>query len=305
MSTLEPPLPTFLIIGAQKSATRWLRVNLGAHPEIYTAPRELHFWNLAERVNAQNGLEWYRGKFTGWNGEPVVGEATPGYMIWRHRPPKIAFRLGARIPDMRLIAILRNPIDRAQSAMNHHMRRNRLPPGSRLVDLLYERQPAERDRLCLVSGGWYWRSLLPYRNAFRENLLVLRYDDIATAPEQVYEQAVRHVGATHGFMPRQLRRVVFSNRRARSSSRHELTPDDRLALWPFFRDDVALLEHDFGLDLSSWKPEGGDDVPANGCRVPEISPWMLALRANHPRAPRAEAAPTPPDARAPHPEPSL
>jgi hypothetical protein len=237
----EPPLPTFLIIGAQKSATRWLRVNLGAHPEIYTAPRELHFWNLAERVNAQNGLDWYRAKFAGWHGEPIVGEATPGYMIWRHAPAKIAFRLVTRVPDMRLIAILRNPIDRAYSAMNHHMRRNRVPPGSRLVDLLYERQPAARDRLCLVAGGWYWRSLLPFRNAFRENLLVLRYEDIARDPEGLYERAVRHVGAAPGFAPKQLRRVVFSNRKARTSSRHELTLDERLAIWPFFREDVALL----------------------------------------------------------------
>ena len=43
-------LPTFVIIGAQKSATRWLRINLGHHPEIFTAGSEMHFWNNGHRV---------------------------------------------------------------------------------------------------------------------------------------------------------------------------------------------------------------------------------------------------------------
>src|SRR5262245_20945189 len=44
------PLPNFLIIGAQKSATRWLRSNLAQHPEIYAAPTELSYFNNAERM---------------------------------------------------------------------------------------------------------------------------------------------------------------------------------------------------------------------------------------------------------------
>jgi hypothetical protein len=74
----EPPLalpegsvPTFLIIGAQKSATRWLRHNLGLHPEAYTAPRELGFFNYNRRFDGL-GLDWYRSQFEGWNGEPIV-----------------------------------------------------------------------------------------------------------------------------------------------------------------------------------------------------------------------------------------
>ena len=75
-------LPTFVIIGAQKCATRWLRMNLGKHPDIYTARSELAFWNTEKRVE-RLGLDWYRHQFEGRKGEPIVGEATPGYMIWR------------------------------------------------------------------------------------------------------------------------------------------------------------------------------------------------------------------------------
>ena len=84
--------PTFVIIGAQKSATRWLRINLGHHPQIFTAGSEMHFWNNGHRVE-KLGLEWYADQFEGWNGEPIVGEATPGYMFWRHHPELVAQRM--------------------------------------------------------------------------------------------------------------------------------------------------------------------------------------------------------------------
>ena len=162
-----PPKPNFVIIGAQKSATRWLRANLGRHPEIFTASRELHYWNSPDKVGTVRGARGYRRQFTGWTGEQFVGEATPGYMILRHDPAATADRMRLGIPDARLVALLRNPIDRAQSAMVHHARRNRIPPDARLVDVLRERQPARLDRLCLVSGGWYARSLRPYLRPIR------------------------------------------------------------------------------------------------------------------------------------------
>ena len=85
MEPLAPPLPTFLIIGAQKSATRWLRLNLGLHPAVFTASREIEFFNNRDRYEDQ-GASWYREQFEGWDGEAIVGEATPGYMFWRHHP---------------------------------------------------------------------------------------------------------------------------------------------------------------------------------------------------------------------------
>lgn len=78
MGEHELPLPTFLIIGAQKSATRWLRLNLGLHPDIFTAGREIEFFNSAKQFD--QGTSWYRQQFEGWDGERFVGEATPGYM---------------------------------------------------------------------------------------------------------------------------------------------------------------------------------------------------------------------------------
>ena len=64
------------------------------------------------------GLDWYRAQFESWAGESILGEATPGYMMWRHHPRRVAERIKEVVPDARLIAILRNPVDRAQSALS-------------------------------------------------------------------------------------------------------------------------------------------------------------------------------------------
>jgi hypothetical protein len=256
-------LPTFVIIGAQKCATRWLRMNLGKHPDVYTARSELAFWNTEKRVE-RLGLDWYRDQFAGWKGEPIVGEATPGYMIWRHHPARVAQRMKELHPDVRLIALLRNPIDRAQSAMLHHIRRERIPAGSRLLDVVREHRPAEHDWFCLVSGGWYAASLEPFVDRFGDRLLVLFQEDVAADPARPYEQALRHVGADPTFVPADLSRVVFSNQKGRTGKKSPLPVEDRDELWDYFRDDVARLERILGVDLSHWAP----DVKAPDVKAP-------------------------------------
>jgi hypothetical protein len=248
----QPPLPDFIIIGAQKSATRWLRINLGEHPDIYTPPAEVHYWNNGNRVR-NHGLTWYRDQFKDAGAARIVGEATPGYMIWRHHPDRVAARLHESLPDVRLIAVLRNPIDRAASAVAHHVRRGRLAPDTRLVDVVAA-QPPEKDRLCLVTGGWYAACLAPFAEHFSDRLLVLLHDDIVATPEAVYETALRHVGADPSFRPRELAKIRFSNRSTRLTSSYDLSSEDRVALWEYFADDVARLSTLIGRDLSHWDP---------------------------------------------------
>ena len=247
-------LPTFVIIGAQKSATRWLRTNLGHHPEIFTARSELHFWNNGHRVE-KLGLDWYREQFEGWNGEPIVGEATPGYMFWRHHPDLVAKRIKDHHPDVKLIAILRNPVDRAQSALMHHIRRRRIPARSRLVEVVRERGAPESDYFCLVTGGWYGASLAPYVEHFGDRLLVLFHDDVVGNPGKPFRASLQHLGAGADFTPPELSRVVFSNQRGRAARKNKLTVADRVELWDYFREDVARLEQMIGVDLSHWAPE--------------------------------------------------
>lgn len=260
------PLPTFLMIGAQKSATRWLRFNLDQHPDIFTTPAELEFFNYQRNFN-RLGTEWYRCQFEGWAGEAAVGESTPGYMMWRHDPAVVAERIERVVPGVRLIAILRNPVDRAQSALVHQVRRRRLPPDAHLIDVVRAHAPLDDDPWGIVSGGWYARSLEPFAQRFGDQLLVLLHDDISVDAPRVYESALHHLGVDTTFVPPELSGVRFSNkdlsilrRLVRVHDRkgpwkgREPSLSERQELFEHFRHDVRELEALIGRDLSCWEP---------------------------------------------------
>jgi hypothetical protein len=253
-----PPLPTFLIIGAQKSATRWLRHNLGSHPEIFAAPTEVGFFHLPRRYR-ELGVDWYRSKFDGWAGEPVVGESTPGYMmLWNH-PDEVAARIAATLHEVRLLAVLRNPVDRANSALVHHMTRERIPPGTHLLDYVRE-TPADDEWMGVVGGGLYAQSLQPFIERFGSQLLVLLHDDVVADPVDVFERAAAHVGASAGHVPERLGDVLYSNQPRQGSGERRapaaapLSAADRRELFEYFRDDVQRLEDLLDRDLDLWRP---------------------------------------------------
>jgi uncharacterized protein (TIGR03086 family) len=276
----EVPLPTFLIIGAQKSGTRWLRINVGHHPDVYTAPTETQFFHSPVRFESL-GLDWYRAQFPGWNGQQIVGEATPGYMIWRHHPRRVAQRIVDVLPDVRLIAILRDPVDRAYSAMVHFARQGKLPPGSTLLELVGQ-TPPEQDPLCLVAGGWYALSLKPYQQLFGDRLLVLLHDEIKENALGAYERTLRHIGAAPDFVPPSLETVLYSNQTHRedppeaAADEPELSREDRQRLFAYFREDVRALEKMLERDLSTWDPGGSYTM--------DLDLWKERGRRGHPRA---------------------
>src|SRR5919201_3141433 len=118
------PLPDFLIIGAQKAGTTALYAYLRWHPGI-TGPswKEVSFF---DRYYAR-GEAWYRGNMPSrprqWLAErrngrpPLVGEASPSYLFHPLAPERVANLL----PRARLIAVLRNPVDRAFSHYQHEL----------------------------------------------------------------------------------------------------------------------------------------------------------------------------------------
>jgi hypothetical protein len=252
-----PPLPTFLIIGAQKSGTRWLRINLGLHPEIFTASEELAFFNSARFT--RKGLDWYRVCFKGWRDEPFVGEATPGYMISVWRAQRAAKRIDKTLPGVRLLALLRNPVDRAYSAFVHHMRHGRIPPDSDLV--AYARNAHTEDPYHVIAAGRYGEILKPYVKRFQSRLAIMLLDDVERDARHCYRQAVLHVGANPSFAPAGLEDVRFSNKVPRKSpyaaqgrQKRPLTDDERRSLYELFADDIPRLEQLIQRDLSHWAP---------------------------------------------------
>lgn len=248
----SPPLPNFLIIGAQRSATRWLRTNLQEHPQIYSSTVALSFFSNLERMR-RRGLRGYRSQFDAWAGEPLVGESSPNYLLLGNRPDQIALRIDAALPDVRLIAIVRQPVERMHSAMLHHIKRGRLPADADLFGMVTRGDP-DVDALDLIGGGLYHRSLEPYAAIFGDRLHLVVMDDIKSDPAKVYAGVLDHLGADPGFEPSSLAKVMFSNRRSVRTTGPKLTNQQARMLYMLFRPDVEELEAMTGRYLPEWDP---------------------------------------------------
>jgi hypothetical protein len=244
------PLPSFLIIGAERSATRWLRFNLDRHPQVFAPPIELNWFNDVDTMRAR-GSRWYQLQFDTWRDEPVLGESSPAYLKRISRPELVAERIHRRISDARLVAIVRDPVERFQSAVRMYIKRGRLPADVEPIDLVRRGDPLV-DELDLIGAGLYSACLYPYRQRFGEQLLVLDHADIVDRPVEVYERVLRHVGADPGFVPPDLDRVRFSDRS--TISLPELTDAQRRLIYMAFRLDVEELEAMLDWDLSAWDP---------------------------------------------------
>jgi hypothetical protein len=109
----------FLIVGAQKSGSTSLRAFLGDQKdEIFILNRELHFWNRDGHYQDGAGLNGYLENFAEAKPNQIKGEKSPSYLVSQEAPG----RIHKHFPEIKIIAILRNPIDRAYSAYWHGRR---------------------------------------------------------------------------------------------------------------------------------------------------------------------------------------
>ncbi|TPW29047.1 sulfotransferase domain-containing protein [Pararhizobium mangrovi] len=171
----------FLIIGATKSATTWLQRCLQADPAIAMPDPELHYFSRA----FDRGDQWYLGQFPAEGRDRVTGEKSNSYL----ESPSAALRIHARLPDVKLVAQLRNPIERAYSDYCMMYRRGEIGRDvARYLD------PRNESRTRLLSAGLYYQNLKPFYDRFpMENILVTFYDSIGEEPH-------RHLGTVRRFL---------------------------------------------------------------------------------------------------------
>jgi hypothetical protein len=207
-------LPDFVIIGAQKAGTTALLRYLQAHPDVITEAgvNEVHFFD----VQWDKGTPFYRSHFpyrrtlaghrTISAGATLTGEKTPSYLFHPLAPERAA----TVVPRARLIALLREPVSRAAS---HHAMNRR--DGLETLDLT-EAVKAEEDRTATsferlsrgiepprnparafsyVRRGLYAEQLERWLRFFpREQLLVLRSEDLAGEPQTTYAAVLEFLG---------------------------------------------------------------------------------------------------------------
>jgi hypothetical protein len=210
-------LPNFLVIGAAKAGTNALFHYLRQHPQVYMSPwKEPKFFAFESRdeltFRAANGREApvnatvildrdeYERLFDGARGELALGEASPHYLYVEKAPARIK----SLVPDMKLIAVLRNPIERAFSSYQHLVR-DGLEPLDFAAALDAEPERIAENYAFLyryTDLGFYTRQLDRYQQLFpRERLLILLYDDLRHDPRASCGQIFSFLGVDETFEP--------------------------------------------------------------------------------------------------------
>ncbi len=294
-------LPTFLLIGAAKAGTTALAQMLSQHPDVFFAPnKEPSFFAwMGQTLAVQGPGDWealspyvvtswdaYRRQFDGAGAAAAVGEASTAYLYH----PLAAGRIAAHLPEVRLIAILRQPAERAYAAYWHLAR-----DGRETLDFAAALQ-AEPGR---IADGWeqlwhyrqmgyYAAQLQRYLAYFeRSRLYICLYEDLQVDAAATAQGIFGFLGVDAEFTPRVglsankggLPRLAWLYRllaggRVRGMGRRwaaaglrrgarrvldrwpmrkpSFDPDLRAALTGEYRDDILRLQEMLQRDLSGW-----------------------------------------------------
>jgi len=293
--------PTFLIVGAARAGTTALYDLLQQHPQISMSRiKEPNFFAFeGEPLDWRGpGNEFVNNSVSSWNdyvslfetghGAIARGEASPLY-LWA---PHAAKRIKARLPDVKLIAVLRNPVEQAFS---HYLyaRAQMIEP----LDDFGAALAAEPERL---AAHWqplfqysdfprYAQQLTRYYEEFSsDQMMVFLYEDFRDDPKAMLRKICAFVGVDTAFEPnvtaetnmggqprhawlQQLvmrpnvlatlaalvvpmgaRRKIRDMVSRRNLARDHMPPDARARLQGLLRDDIVRLQGLIGRDLSHW-----------------------------------------------------
>lgn len=284
-------LPTFIVIGVAKAGTTSLYRYLDQHPQVFMYPekgtnyfgyedaRDWRWDDEGEPPLLRNfhvrTFEEYEAAFSGATNELAIGEVSPQYF----RCPTAAQRIQERLPDVKLIANLRNPAERAFSGFLMRTRR-----GER-VGSPEKELSAESSH---VREGFYYRRMKRFYDAFpREQIKVYVFEEFKRDPGHVMRDLHGFIGVDPDFEPdtaprynpanlprsrslnklfyhptviRTAKAIVPSRmqgaakgvRKLNLSAPPKLSSDLRAQLLELYRDDIVRLEGLLERDLSVW-----------------------------------------------------
>ena len=278
--------PNFLIIGANKAGTSSLHEYLGQHPEIFmSSVKEPMYFRYAysgenligEEEHFEDGtaysLKGYLNLFEKAGNAKAIGESSTTYLA----NPDCAIRIREFNPDMKIIAVLRNPIDRAFSNYKMYINWgiedksfNRVVKDE--VDGKKTHSPQGRKYLEL---GLYANSILKYLDTFgKEQMRIFLYEDLKS-PSSIYKEIFTFLNVNPDFevddslrhnVPHNLSyNPLFRSIQKKLSSRNipnsfipnffmpKIDNESMRILQDFYRDDIRKLEEIISKDLSHWQ----------------------------------------------------
>lgn len=217
MTSSTRMLPSFLIVGAQRCGTTSLYRALTGHPAILPAAlhKGVHYFD----TGYHHGPAWYRGHFpltitahqaAARSGtEPITGESSPYYMFHPLAPGRIA----ADLPGVRILVLLRDPVERAYSAHAHELARGfENEQFEKALELEPERLASESAKIAEMPGyvshahqhqaylarGQYIEQLERLERLFgRDALHVIDSHELFQHPEKNYPGVLAFLGLPH------------------------------------------------------------------------------------------------------------
>lgn len=291
-------LPNFLIIGAAKGGTTSLYYYLSQHPQIYMSPvKEPRFFALeGEDLNFSSPDELfiensvicfddYQKLFDGVTDEIAIGEASPLYLYSKKAPSRIKHY----VPEVKLIAILRDPVDRAYSSYMHYVREG-YEKYSFSEALEAEEKRIQENWVYMwyyKRCGYYYEQIKRYLDIFDSSQIkVCLYDDLRNDTSLFLKDIFDFLGVDKSFtpdlsilnasgvpksrllynlldrgnsirsafkmLPQDLRRAVANPLRKWNLEKPSLSPDIASELRHIYRNDILSVQDLLGRDLSLW-----------------------------------------------------
>ena len=238
-STTDLCLPDFLVIGAQKAGTSWLYRNLRPHPELYLPKaKELHYFDRYFYMSIKS----YSSNFEP-GGLKVKGEITPAYSII---PLKRIRFIRLIMPDLRLIFIMRNPVERAwsQALMNIVRKPKRkieeVDDSEFFAHFKHARSVMRGDYLTILNK---WLSQFP-----PEKMHNGIFEEIVKSPKETLCNIFVYVGVSS-----EVDWDSFPyNKVANPNPKIPIPEKYKVFLQDMYRSDIALLQERFGSRVDSW-----------------------------------------------------
>lgn len=242
----------FLICGTQKGGTSALDLYLRGHPEICMAVnKEVHFFDNEDHFKSNNLVDYnfYHRAFEPKLRSQLLGEATPIYMYWYDAPR----RIWEYNQNMKLIVILRNPIERAYSHWNMEFSRgaDNISFWDALIterDRCREALPSQHRVYSYVDRGLYSEQLRRLWTFFpKEQILILKNEALRIEPKKTLKQICEFLGVSAEPFLEIDSKVVHATPYKISMSKKE-----KDYLRSEFEFEIKNIERMLGWDCNDW-----------------------------------------------------
>jgi hypothetical protein len=239
----------FILAGAQKSGTTALHYFLSRHPKITMGDQqEIHFFDNDALFVSAPDYEQLHKHYPLIAPSTIAGDCTPSYIY--HQPA--IDRIWKYNPKIKLLIILRNPVDRAFAHWNMQRFRGREPLD--FFDAVREEKtriagapPGEARRFAYVDRGFYAQQLARVFEFFPpKQVKVVKFEDFRDKQRET-------LGSIFSFLDLKPLRSVRSKDRNIVPYERAMNWEEKVFLYNLFAEDIKKVELLLGWDCSDWK----------------------------------------------------